>query len=169
MAKHGSDTNAKTPRNAPLDDDTTDRSPRQSDGRDSDARPMEWVQPDMLPTPEAKDGWVFRWIRTSMYGQQDNRNVSMRLREGWEPVLLEDHDELQIINDVNSDWAKKGAVEVGGLLLCKAPAELMESRRQKLSAQADRMMDAIDNNMMRQEDSRMPMFKERKTKVSFGS
>ncbi len=173
MAKKASasDTNVTTPRNTPSDTEATERTPRGAESREADARPMEWQQPDLLPTPEKSEhpDWVFRWIRTSMAGQEDNRNVSMRFREGWEPVKLEDHPELMVVSDHGSAWAKKGAIEVGGLLLCKAPRELMESRSRKLREQSENMMNAIDNNMMSQEDERMPMFKQRSTKVSFGS
>lgn len=152
-------------------DDSTeqDRSPRASDSREAGARSMEWTQPDILPMPDPVEGWVFRYIRVSTHGKEDNRNVSIRFREGWEPVKAEDHEELQVMSDHNSYWGNKGGVEIGGLLLCKAPKELMESRAQKHQEMANQQMSAIDNNLMKEEDPRVPMFSERKTKVSFGS
>jgi hypothetical protein len=60
----------------------------------------------------------------------DNTNVSKRFREGWEPVRAEDHPELQIMSDHKSEWAQKGGIEVGGLLLCKAPEEQVDKRRE---------------------------------------
>jgi len=146
-----------------------DRSPRAAESREAEARSMEWVQPDILPMPEAVEGWVFRYIRVSTHGQEDNRNVSIRFREGWEPVKAEDYPELQVMSDHNSYWGNKGGVEIGGLLLCKAPSELMESRAQKHRDMANQQIDAIDNNLMKEEDPRVPIFRDRKTKVSFGS
>jgi hypothetical protein len=129
---------------------------------------MEWKQPDLLPTPKGEEGWVFRWIRTSMIGESDNRNVSMRFREGWEPVSSEDYPELMVVSDHGSEWGNKGCVEIGGLLLCKAPAELMESRRKYHEDLANKQMQAVDQSMMSQSHDKAPMFKERKTRVSFG-
>lgn len=137
--------------------------------REKGERPKSWTQPDLLPMPEDDPEWVFRWVRTSTYGQSDNRNVSMRFREGWEPVKSEDYPELQIVNDVSSEWGDKGCIEVGGLLLCKAPRKLMEERRAHYEKMAEQQMTAIDNNYMRESDPRMPVLSpERKSRVSFG-
>lgn len=160
----------EVPRNDPQDADAEDRSPRQASGRDFEMRVENWKQPDILPMPDPQPGWVFRWIRTAMVGQADNRNVSMRFREGWVPVKLEDHPELMVIPDHNSEWGKKGAVEVGGLLLCKAPERVMLQRRKHYEDMASAQLRAIDENLMKEQDPRMPILApERSTKVSFGA
>ena len=74
---------AKAKRTAPKERDTETR---ETEDRETHYRP-----PSNLPDPTPQDGYVFRWIRTSMFGETDNRNVSMRYREGWEPCLAEDH------------------------------------------------------------------------------
>lgn len=72
------------------------RTPRSVESREIDSRPMSWDSVGNLPEPDPQDGWVFRWVRTALLGQTDNPNVSRRMREGWQPVRLEDHPELQI-------------------------------------------------------------------------
>ena len=67
------------------------------------------------------DGYKFRWVRTAINGQSDVRNVSVRRREGWEPCRAEDHPELALSLDDSSK--QSGNVEIGGLMLCKAPVE----------------------------------------------
>ena len=120
-----------------------------------------------LPVPEPKDGWVFRWIRTSSLGRTDNTNVSRQFREGWEPVKAEDHPELKIMSDHNSQF--KGNVEVCGLLLCKAPAEKMESRKKYFQELADRQIEGVDRSFLRENDPRMPLLNpERSTRTTFG-
>jgi hypothetical protein len=147
----------------------TDRASRDLDTREQSVRKKNWEPASILPDPAPQDGWQFRWIRTSMVGQSDNTNVSKRLREGWEPVKAEDHPEMQIMSDHNSEWGAKGAIEVGGLLLCKAPTELVESRQDYYAKRAQDQMQAVDNNFMRENDPRMPVFApERKTSVTFG-
>ena len=104
-----------------------------------------------------------------MVGSSDNTNVSKRFREGWEPVRAEDHPELQIMSDHKSEWGAKGGIEVGGLLLCKAPQEVVEQRRAYYRRHADAQMQAVDNNYMRENDPRMPVLApDRKTRVAFG-
>jgi hypothetical protein len=99
-------------------------------------------------------------------GTADPTNTSSKFREGWEPCKAEDHPELMLQVDPNSRF--KGNVEIGGLLLCKAPEEMMKQRDNFYLKQATSQMDAVDNNFMRQNDARMPLFNEKRTTTSFG-
>lgn len=101
-----------------------------------------------------------------MMGQLDPTNASGKFREGWEPVKAEDHPELMYQADPNSKF--KGNVEVGGLLLCKAPAELMKQRDAYYAKQNQSQIESVDSNYMRLNDERMPLFKERRSTVEFG-
>jgi|TARA_R110000787_G_scaffold133891_5_gene246334 hypothetical protein len=149
--------------------DRATKQPRGTDTRETSVRKKAWEPAAILPDPTPQDGWVFRWVRTSMIGQPDNTNASKRFREGWEPVRAEDHPELQIISDHNSDWSRKGCLEVGGLLLCKASQESVSDRDAYYSKRAKDQMQAVDNNFMRENDPRMPVFApDRKTNVTFG-
>jgi hypothetical protein len=99
-------------------------------------------------------------------GQADPTNTSAKFREGYEPVKAEDHPELMMQADPNSRF--KGNVEVGGLLLCKAPVEMAEERNAYYRKQAQSQIEAVDNSFMKTNDERMPLFNERKSAVSFG-
>ena len=146
-------------------DEKTNRSSRSSEERTNEERPMSWTPPSVLPTPEDDNDWVYRWVRTSMMGQADNRNVSMRFREGWEPVKGDDYPELMVVPDHNSEWGKKGAIEIGGLILCRAPREMREQRQRYHDQLGRAQIEAIDNNFMREQDPRMPLLApERKTR-----
>ena len=147
---------------------TEERTPRDVQERDSDERPSDsWVPASVIPDPEPQDGWVFRWVRTSILGQSDSTHTSRMFRERWEPVRAEDHPELMLESDLNSKF--KGNIEVGGLLLCKAPEEKMRSRSQHFQNMADNQMQSVDNNYLRENDPRMPMLDpERSTRTTFG-
>lgn len=127
---------------------------------------MSWRPPNLLPEPIPQAGYVFRWVRTSTFGDADATNVSSKLRSGWQPVKAEDHPELMLTADPNSRF--KGGVEVGGLLLCKIPAETVQQRTDYYSGMARNQMEAVDNHFMRENDPRMPLFRERQSKVTFG-
>ena len=139
---------------------------RELENRESGLRKLAWAPPQVLPSPKEQPGWVFRWIRTSLMGTSDPTNTSSKFREGWEPCKAEDHPELMLQADPNSRF--KGNVEIGGLLLCKAPEEMMKQRDNFYLKQATAQMDAVDNNCMRQNDARMPLFNEKRTTTSFG-
>jgi len=134
---------------------------RELDTRAKAARPV-YRPPNALPDPVPAPGYVYRWVATSVLGQSLATNVSTRLREGWVPVKAEDHPELQLAPNA------QGNVEIGGLLLCKMPRELAESRNEYYANQANTQMESVDNHFMRNNDPRMPLFADRKSSSSRG-
>ena len=129
-------------------------------------RPKQWSAPELLPEPDKQPGFAYRWIRVATMNAPDPRNLSAKLREGWEAVKIEEQPQFQMLVDPTSRY--KDNVEVGGLLLCKTPVEFVQQRNAHYANQAQANSDAVDNNLMRENDPRMPLFKERKTSVSFG-
>jgi hypothetical protein len=97
----------------------------------------------------------------------DATNISSKLREGWEPVKASDHPEIRLFGSA-SNAQFPDSVEVSGLLLCKTPVEFTEQRNAYYRNQAEAQMQSVDNTYMRENDPRMPMFKERKSTVTFG-
>lgn len=139
---------------------------RELENREAAQRKQVWTPPSTLPEPEPQAGWVFRWIRTSMMGTADPANTSAKLREGWEPVKAEDQPKLMMQSDPNSRF--KGNIEIGGLLLCKAPEEVMKQRDEYYQRQAKSQIESVDNTFLRLNDARMPLFSERRSSTSFG-
>ena len=142
------------------------RTNRELETRETTVRKKSWTRPEVLPTPNPEEGYKFHWVRISTRGEADPMNVSGKLREGWEPVKASDHPEI-FLAGIESDRFKDNIV-VGGLLLCKAPVELVEERNDFYTQQAEAQIRSVDHNFMRENDPRMPLFNERKTKVSFG-
>ena len=130
-------------------------------------RPQQWMNPELLPEPDKQAGYAYRWIRVSTLNNPDPRNLSAKLREGWEPVPVEEQPKFQLLVDPTSRF--KDNIEIGGLLLCKTPEEFVDQRNTYYAKQTLAQTDAVDNNLMRQSDPRMPLFKEGKSSTSFGS
>ena len=141
---------------------------RDLEARNTAARVETWRPPETLPMPNPVPGWVYRYVRISTMGQADAKNESTKRREGWEPVKASDVPEVMHVNDGNPNSRYKDYVEIGGLVLCKAPADLMKQRDEYYRKQAQAQTEALDNSFLRQEDKRMPLFSEKKTQVSFG-
>lgn len=140
---------------------------RELKSREKTTRKKAWTRPEVLPSPNPEPGYEFRWIRVSSQGTTDATNVSSKLREGWEPAKASDHPEITLVTIENDRF--KDNIVIGGLLLCKAPVELIEERNDYYKQQTKNQMDSVDNNLMRENDPRMPLFHERKTKVTFGN
>ena len=139
---------------------------REIETRSTQERPKQWQRPETLPQPDKQPGYDYRWVRVSSLGQADALNISSKTREGWEPVRIEEQPRLQLLTDPNSRF--KDNVEIAGLLLCKIPSEFMDQRRDYYSKMNRDQVDSVDNNFMRENDPRMPLFSERKSSTSFG-
>ena len=144
----------------------TNRVPREVSDRQQSERPKQWRPPELLPEPDKKDGFTYRWIRVSMLNNADARNISSKLREGWEPVTLEEQPKFKLL--ANADGKFKDNIEIGGLLLCKIPTEFVQQRKEHYENITNQQAEAVDNSLMRQSDPRMPLFNERKSTTSFG-
>jgi hypothetical protein len=144
----------------------TNRLNRELETRVVSERPKQWAPAELLPEPDKQAGYAYRWIRTSTLNQADPRNLSGKLREGWEPVAIEEQPKFQMLVDPNSRF--KDNIEIGGLLLCKTPEEFVDQRNSHYVRQSNAQTEAVDNNLMRQSDPRMPLFKEGKSTSSFG-
>ena len=144
------------------------RRSREADSREvAFKRPEAWRPPELLPSPDPRPGWSHRWVRIASMGAADPTNISSKLREGYEPCKAEDYPELMM--HASTEGRFKGNIEVGGLLLCRIPEEFMAQRAQHYAQTTRAQMESVDNNFLRENDPRMPLFSEKKTKVSFGS
>ena len=123
-------------------------------------RPKQWQQPELLPEPDKQAGYAYRWIRVSTLNNADPRNLSAKLREGWEAVRIEEQPKFQLLIDPNSRY--KDNIGIGGLLLCKTPEEFVHQRNQYYQNQSEAQTEAVENNLMKQSDPRMSIFKESK-------
>ena len=130
--------------------------------RDKSARYV-YTPSSTLPDPTPEPGYTFRWIATHVLGQADPTNVSRKLRDGYEPVKAADHPEMMVAGS-----EKTGNIEIGGLMLCKIPSDRAAAMSEYYNGQAQNQMDSVDNNFMRQNDPRMPLFADRKSTVTRG-
>lgn len=139
---------------------------RELNTRETTQRKRNWAQPDLLPNPKPQEGYTYHWVRVATRGEADPMNISSKLREGWEPVKASDHPEIFVVPGENDRF--KDSVVIGGLMLCKTPVELVGERNAYYNEQSEAQIRSVDNNFMRESDPRMPLFSERKTKVTFG-
>ena len=140
---------------------------RANDTRSKSERPKVWVPPSSLDAPPAPDGFRYRWIRAEVVGYQDTKNITSRLREGYELVRAE---EVENASDypVLDEGRYKGVIGVGGLLLAKVPVEIAQQRQDYMTSRHEDRNDAVENDLMKEQDNRMPINVERQSRVTFG-
>lgn len=145
------------------------RATRETETRETTTRRKVWQPAQTLPVPNPQRGYVFHWVRTAFMGKSDPTNLSSKLREGWEMCLASEHPELRLFLNPDPNSPFKDNVEVGGLILCKAPKELMDQRDAYYAHQTKAQSDSVDNSFMKENDARMPLFSEKRSKVTFGT
>jgi hypothetical protein len=139
---------------------------RELETRAVSERPKQWQPAELLPEPDIEAGFKYRWIRVATLNQADPRNLSSKMREGWEPVRIEEQPKFKLLADPNSRF--KDNIEIGGLLLCKTPEEFVDQRNAHYQQLTESQTNDVDNSLMRENDQRMPLFNERKSSVTFG-
>jgi len=140
---------------------------RANSTRSKTERPKVWVPPSSLDAPPAPDGFRYRWIRAESVGFQDTKNISGRLREGYELVRAE---EVENSSDypVLDEGKYKGVIGVGGLLLAKVPTEIAKQRQEYMTDRHKQRDEAVKNDLMKEQDQRMPINVDRQSRVTFG-
>jgi len=146
-----------------------DRTRRTEETREKEVRQVSWKPAYDLPVPEPIDGYGFRWIRVAMMGIPDPANMAKARREGWVPCKAADHPEISQDFAVFGLAPNSDLIEIGGLVLCKAPIEMIRAREAYFADFTQKQAQSVDNNFMRDNDPRMPLFREGKSKISFGS
>jgi len=145
-----------------------DRTPRTAQTREKDSRRKPWQPPSTLDAPPAPEGFVHRWIRESVMGQDDKKNLSARLREGFDLVRADEYPDFEA--PTIQDGKHAGVIGVGGLVLARFPIESRKERQEYFKAKTSDQMDAVDNDMMREQHPSMPILKpERQSRVTFGA
>ena len=139
---------------------------RASQTRSETERPKVWTPPSSLDAPPAPDGFRHRWIRAESLGFQDSKNISGRMRSGYELVRADEYKDSDY--PVVQDGKYKGVIGVGGLLLARVPEEIAKSRANYFAAQARGQDEAVENDLMREEHKSMPINVDRQTRVTFG-
>ena len=140
---------------------------RANQTRSKSERPKVWVPPSSLDAPKPPEGFRYRWIRAESMGFQDTKNITGRLREGYELVRAE---EVENASDypVVDEGRYQGVIGVGGLLLAKVPEEIAKQRQDYMTSRHAEKNEAVNNDLMKEQDSRMPINVDRQSRVTFG-
>ena len=139
---------------------------RASQTRDKTSRPKVWPPPSALDAPPAPTGFKHRWIRAESMGFQDTKNVAGRLRSGYELVRSDEYPDFDF--PAVEDGKYKGVIGVGGLLLARIPEELAQQYTDYYAKQGKDQDDAVNNDLMKEQHSAMPINSDRQSRVTFG-
>ena len=142
------------------------RTPRATQTREKESRRKPWAPPSHLDAPPAPDGYVHRWIRIAMRGEEDKTNVFSKLREGWEPVRADEYPDYQA--PVIDDGKYAGVIGQGGLMLCRLPVETARERSEYYGLLTREQMQSVDQDLMKEQHPSMPIHQSRQSRVSFG-
>jgi len=143
-----------------------DKTSRASSTRSKTERPKVWTPPSSLDAPPAPDGFRHRWIRAESLGFQDTKNVSARLREGFELVRADEYPDAQY--PVITDGKYAGVIGVGGLLLARISEEIAKQRAAYIDSLSKGQDEAVEHDLMKEQHKSMPINVDRQSRVTFG-
>ena len=139
---------------------------RASQTRVKEQKKTTWTPPSTLDAPPAPAGYRHRWIRAELLGQEDTKNVGVRLREGFEFVRADEYPDQNFPHAETGKYA--GVIGVGGLVLARIPEELARQREAYFAKQTQDRDDAVKNDALKEQHPSMPINSERQTRVTFG-
>ena len=139
---------------------------RASQTRDKVKKPTTWTPPSSLDAPPAPEGYRHRWIRVEVLGFDDTKNVSGKLREGWELVRADEYPEQDFPSLTTGKYS--GVIGVGGLVLARLPEEIAKSREAYFRKQTQDRDEAVNNDLLKEQHPSMPINQDRQTRVTFG-
>jgi len=149
-----------------MEKNKTIKTPRASQTRTAEKRPTTWTPPSSLDAPPAPNGFRHRWIRTEVLGFDDTKNMTGKIRSGWELVRADEYPG-SIYPEVK-DGKYAGVIGVGGLVLARIPEEIAKSREAYFRKQIEAREEAIENDLYKDQHKSMPINSERQTRVTFG-
>ena len=147
-------------------DNKTVKTSRVSETRAKQQAPKVWTPPSALDAPPAPDGYRHRWIRAESMGQDDTRNISGKMRSGWEFVRADEYPGSEYPSIDSGKYA--GVIGVGGLVLARIPEELAKSREAYFEGQRQDREEALANDVLKEQHPGMPINQDRQTRVTFG-
>ncbi len=139
---------------------------RASSTRAKTAKKTTWTPPSSLDAPPAPNGFRHRWIRVEVLGFDDTKNVSGKLREGWELVRGDEYPDQDY--PIMKEGKYAGVIGVGGLVLARIAEEIAQAREAYFAKATQDRDDAIKNDLLKEQHPSMPINSERQTRVTFG-
>jgi len=149
-----------------MENNNDKRTSRASQTREKTAHKKVWTPPSSLDAPPAPTGFLHTWIRVESLGFQDTKNVSGRIRSGYELVRADEYPDSDF--PIVDDGKYKGVIGVGGLVLARVPEEIAKQRAEYYRKQAQDNVEAVDNDLMKEQHPSMPINIDRQTRVTFG-
>ena len=114
------------------------------------------------------EGMALRWIRVRLKGKDDYQNVGKRLSEGWQFVTVEEVPEMVNSSVVREEGRYTGAICRGDLALAKMTKARAKSRQEFYENKSREMVDAVNAQLMRENNSAMPISNSSRTRVTRG-
>ena len=149
-----------------MENDKINKTSRASQTREKTAQKKVWTPPSSLDAPPAPTGFRHRWVRAETLGFNDTKNVSGRIRQGYELVRADEYPEADY--PIVEDGKYAGVIGVGGLVLTRVPEEIAKQRQEYYAKQGMEQVEALDNDLMKEQHQSMPINIDRQSRVTFG-
>lgn len=124
-----------------------------------------WIRPSSLDAPPARDGMTQRWVRRSIRGADDPKNLNRSWREGWRPRPPESLTEEWRIYANFAD-KENGMIVVDDLILMEIDSRVLVKRKQAIERATAQQMDSVNHDLESTQIAGHPIVKEHRTSVT---
>ena len=149
-----------------MEKDKKIKTSRASQTRAKQEQPKVWTPPSSLDAPPAPDGYRHRWIRAESMGFDDTKNMSGKIRSGWDLVRADEYPDTDYPSVTEGRYA--GVIGVGGLVLARIPEELAKQREAYFDQKTADRNEALEHDVLKEQHPSMPINQDRQTRVTFG-
>ena len=149
-----------------MEKDKKIKTSRASQTRAKTEKPKVWTPPSSLDAPPAPDGYRHRWIRAESMGFDDTKNMSGKIRSGWDLVRADEYPDTDYPSVTEGRYA--GVIGVGGLVLARIPEELAKQREAYFDQKTADRNEALEHDVLKEQHPSMPINQDRQTRVTFG-
>jgi len=124
-----------------------------------------WIRPSSLDAPPAQEGMTQRWVRKSLRGADDPKNLNRTWREGWRP---RDPSTLSEEWRVYATFANssEGMIVVDDLILMEIDSEVLARRKQAIAQATASQMRSVEHDLESAQIAGHPIVKEHNTSVT---
>ena len=138
-------------------------SSRTTGTRETETKEYTYQEPNYLDVPDVvvdrftNEDMVLRWVRITLKGEDDYKNVGNKMTQGWVFVTPEEIPEMLHSATVLNSGRYTNCVVRGDVALAKMPRGKSVARNDYYEGKANDLMEAVNQQLMSASNSKMPI------------
>lgn len=130
-----------------------------------DLKFSDWADEENLIAPKAQEGMTQRWVRVSLDGADDPKNMHKKLRQGWKARPVDTMPSSFKSLGTKKSW-DEGILRVDDLVLMEMSTLRAEDRKRYYAKKTASLMTAVESELHGSQVEGNPISQNNQSKVS---